>query len=85
LDKDEPFIVYTYHSLDRISLRGITKEMVQSALSHPDRNGTGYNNRRLAYKAIGNRVIKVVYTQEPNKYIIISIIWESGGGNANII
>jgi hypothetical protein len=42
MDIDERLIIYTYHSLDRISLRGITREMIKSALSNPDKTGVGY-------------------------------------------
>lgn len=76
MDIDEQLIIYTYHSLERMSLRGISRAIVKAALSNPGRIGVGYNNRQLAFKDFKDKTIKIVYTCEDEKYIVISVIWE---------
>jgi hypothetical protein len=50
MDIEEKLIIFTYHSLDRLSIRNITKQMVRAALTNPDKTGLGYNNRQLVFK-----------------------------------
>ncbi len=73
---EEHLIIYTDHALARMSVRGITKEMVRDTLANPEQTGTGYESRFLAYKSFGNKRIKVVYTKEDERFIIISVIWD---------
>ena len=73
---EEQLIIYTKHALARMSVRGITKEMVKDTLINPEQTGTGYKSRFLAYKSFGNRRIKVVYTKEDEGFVIISVIWD---------
>jgi hypothetical protein len=76
MSKTEEFIIYTEHALRRMSVRNITEQMVIEALSNPEQTGTGYKNRALAYKGFGGKRIKVVYTEEKEKLIIISVMWD---------
>ena len=69
-------IIYTDHALARMSVRGIIREMVKDTLANPAQTDTGYKTRLLAYKSFGNRQIKVVYTKEDERFIIISVIWD---------
>ena len=55
-------VIYTAHTLQRMSLRGISKEMIEEAIRNPDRAGSGYKGMTLAYKAYADKRIKVVYT-----------------------
>ncbi len=70
-------ILYTHHARHRILVRSITEEMVEKALSNPDRRGTGYQNRSLAWKTFENGTIKVVYSKENKNYVIISVMWSN--------
>ena len=76
MEIEEQLIIYTAHALARMSVRGITKEMVRDTLANPEQTGIGYESRLLAYKSFGNRRIKVVYTKEDERFVIISVIWD---------
>jgi len=76
MESEEQLIIYTDHALGRMSVRGITKEMVRDTLANPEQTGIGYKSRLLAYKSFGNRKIKVVYTKEDERFVIISVIWD---------
>jgi len=73
---EEQLIIYTEHALRRMSGRGISKEMVRQTLVSPEQTGIGYKSRALAYKSFGERRIKVVYTKEDGRFVIISVIWD---------
>ena len=76
MEIEEQLIIYTAHALARMSVRGITKEMVRDTLANPEQTGIGYKSRFLAYKSFGNRRIKVIYTKEGEGFVIISVIWD---------
>jgi len=59
-----------------MTLRGITDEMVRQALEMPDEKGTGYRARALAYRRFPQGRIKVVYTEEQEQIIVITVMWE---------
>ena len=69
-------IVYTIHALERMSVRKVSKEMVQKAISEPEQIRTGYKGRSLAYKSYGDERIKVVYTEMTERFIVISVMWD---------
>ena len=73
---EEQHIIYTDHALSRMSVRGITREMVRDTLANPEQTGIGYESKFLAYKSFGNKRIKVVYTKEDEKSVIITVIWD---------
>ena len=73
---EEQGIIYTDHALGRMSVRGITKEMVQDTLVNPEQTGRGYESRFLAYKSFGSRRIKVVYAKEGERPVVISVMWD---------
>jgi len=76
VETEEQLIIYTDHALGRMSVRGVTKEMVKDTLANPEQTGVGYKSRFLAYKSFGNRRIKVIYTKEGKRFVIISVIWD---------
>jgi hypothetical protein len=69
-------IYYTGHAKERAILRGITPEMVKSALIKPDKIGIGYQGRSLVFKKFPKGTIKVVFIKKKNSYVIVSVIWE---------
>lgn len=71
--------ICTDHAKYRKRKRHITDSMIQKALTRPDRTGTGYLGRSLAFKSFPEGEIKVVYTIEHGIAVIISVIWETGG------
>ncbi|MBI2154052.1 MAG: DUF4258 domain-containing protein [Candidatus Rokubacteria bacterium] len=68
--------VFTVHAKERMRLRGITEAMVKETVEQPERTGTGYRLRRLAYRRYPTGILKVVYTEEGARAVIISTIWE---------
>ncbi|MDO8659284.1 MAG: DUF4258 domain-containing protein [Candidatus Parcubacteria bacterium] len=69
-------IYYTVHAKERMIFRGITEEMLKSALDRPDKVGIGYQGRSLVFKDFSKGVIKVVFIKKKSSQIIISVIWE---------
>ena len=69
-------IYYTVHAKERMSLRGITHDMVKNALRRPDKIGTGYDGKSLVFKKFGRKIIKIVFIKKKTSYIIVSVIWE---------
>ncbi|MBI2891027.1 MAG: DUF4258 domain-containing protein [Nitrospirae bacterium] len=65
----------TQHARLRCRKRGISEEMIREAPTQPDRRGHGYQDRTLAYREFGNRVLKVVYVEENDGRVIITAMW----------
>ena len=59
-----------------MAFRGISSDMVRATVESPDRRGEGYKDRSLAFKRFDRGVLKVVYTSEDDRAIIITVIWE---------
>ncbi|MCH8848902.1 MAG: DUF4258 domain-containing protein [Chloroflexi bacterium] len=69
--------VFTAHARQRGRLRGVTLQMIRSAIEQPSRTGSGYGGRRVAYGEYeGRGVLKVVYAEEGETAIVITVIWE---------
>jgi len=69
-------MIYTQHAKERMSLRGITEEMVKKALLEPDMTGMGYQGKNLVFKKFNKGTIKVVFIKKKSSEIVISVIWE---------
>ena len=69
-------IYYTVHAKTRMIFREITEEMVRRTLANPDKTGQGYGGKNLAYKKFKAKILKVVYKQKKDSYIIVSVIWD---------
>ena len=69
-------VAYTARALQRMLLRGISREMVDEAIHNPNEAGTGYRGRSLTYKAFGNNRIKVVCTETTAQFTVLSVMWD---------
>lgn len=69
-------IVYTVHARQRMALRNITDEMVRQALEMPDEQRTGYQSRSLAYRRFPQGRVKVVYVEDQDQIVVITVMWE---------
>jgi len=69
-------LIFTDHALLRMSIRRISKKMVEQTLAEPEQTGRGYKQRLFFYRSFGESKIKVVCTKEDGRYIIISVMWE---------
>jgi len=65
-------IIYTDHAEEEIEKRAMKKEDIEDTLNNPDIVLQGRGNKKIAFKKIGNRKIKVIYTLEGNKIIVIT-------------
>jgi hypothetical protein len=59
-----------------MGFRGITEAMVRETVERPEQTGSGYQHRRLAFRRYPAGVLKVVYTEEGPRTVVISTIWE---------
>ena len=59
-----------------MQLRNVTEEMITKTVELPEKTGMGYGNRNLAFRRFPEGRLKVVFTKEGDKIIIITIIWE---------
>ena len=57
-------IILTDHAKDRMVVRKITEKMIKEAITEPDSEVFGYQNRLLVFKSFSGGVIKVVYSKE---------------------
>jgi len=69
-------IYYTVHAKARMIFRGITEEMVKSALLKPDRIGIGYDGKNLVFKKFSKGIVKIVFINKKSSQVIVSVIWE---------
>ncbi|MBC7187987.1 MAG: DUF4258 domain-containing protein [Calditrichaeota bacterium] len=69
-------IIFTTHARERMALRGISEEMVSRALQEPEEKAFGYRNRMVAFRRFPQGRIKVVYTEEQGRVIVITAMWE---------
>jgi hypothetical protein len=69
-------IYYTIHAKARMIFRGITEEMVKSALAKPDEVGFGYDGKSLVFKKFSKGTVKIVFAKRKGSVIIVSVIWE---------
>jgi len=56
VETEEQLIIYTDHALGRMSVRGITKEMVRETVVNPEQTGIGYESKFLAYRGNANYI-----------------------------
>jgi len=68
-------VIFTDHAKERMKLRVISESIVRGALINPDSLEVGYDGKSLVFKKVKKGVIKVVFTQIKDTYIIISVIW----------
>jgi len=54
--------------------RRVSESEVLSLLDVPDRVEQGMNDRRNAYKLVGNRLLKATYVEEKGDVVVITVI-----------
>jgi len=61
--------------------RRVSEAEVLSVLDAPDRVEQSIDDRRNAYKSVGNRLLKATYVEEVGDIVVITVIEkESDGG-----
>ena len=66
-------IIYTIHARKRMLERGIGEKEVELTLSNPDFVEESLNKTLVASKKIGERILKIIYSLQDNKIIIITV------------
>lgn len=68
-------ITLSNHATKRLNERGIKMQDVQNTIEMPEYT-ISKGNKKEAHKKIGDKTLKVVYTEE-DKYIkVITLIWK---------
>jgi hypothetical protein len=60
--------------------RRISEAEVLSILNAPDRAEQSIDERRNAFKLVGNRLLKATYVEEEDDVVIITVIEKEGFG-----
>mgnify|MGYP001558993220 CR=1 FL=1 len=66
-------IVYTKHAMQRRLERDISDDDIKKAIDEPNYVISSFEGRMIATKKINSRTIQVVYKEEVNKIIIITV------------
>lgn len=64
----------TNHALLRMQQRGIEESNVASAITNPDKISNSFGRRKLVQKAIGDKILEVVYIEE-DEIVVITVYW----------
>jgi uncharacterized protein DUF4258 len=74
-------IVFSRHARRQMKWRRVSEAEVLSVLHTPDRVEQSIDDRRNAYKSIGDRLLKATYVEEEEDFVVITVIEkESVGG-----
>ncbi len=65
-------VIYTGYAEESISERKLSKEIIKDAILNPDEVIEGKKNRKIAHKAIGNKLLRVIYEVDEKAYIVIT-------------
>ncbi len=66
-------VLFIPHALERMRERGIPKDLVIETLNSPEKVTTGYFGRKIAQKRLNGRLIRVVYEEEENEVVVITV------------
>ena len=65
-------IVYTEYAEESIADRNISKSIIENTLKNPEEVVEGKENRKIAHKVIGNKLLRVIFETNKKAYIIIT-------------
>lgn len=63
---------YTEHAKENIRERKLSKRAVENAVLNPDEVVESNFGRKIAHKMVKNKLLRVIYEEENNVYIIIT-------------
>ncbi|MBI2583949.1 MAG: DUF4258 domain-containing protein [Candidatus Aenigmarchaeota archaeon] len=63
---------YTEHVEEIITERKLSKQIVEDIIKNPDKVIDSRLGRKIAQKVIGNKLLRVIYEEQSNAYIIIT-------------
>ena len=65
-------IKFTKHALERMKIRGITKEEVIDAITNPEKELTDSQGNLIAHKVKKNYLLRVFYYSEEESKIVVT-------------
>ncbi len=66
-------IIYTTHAIQRKLERDISDDIISQTLNEPDYTLSSTEGRRIAVKQMGDKIIRVVYKEERENIIVITV------------
>jgi hypothetical protein len=65
-------LIFIQHALDRMKERGITEEMVRSALNCPDNIERIEEKRKIAQRFIEGKLLRIIYEEDDEAISVVS-------------
>lgn len=67
--------IYTVHAKDRMALRKISEDEIEKAITKPDRLIDVRDGKRQAIKKVNGDKISVIYKEEEDSIVVITVYW----------
>jgi len=67
------------HARENITERKISFGIVKDVLLEPDKVEISKKGRKIAQKAFGNRVLRVIYKETDKAYIVVTVYYSKVG------
>jgi len=72
-------LLFSRHSLDRITVWGLKVEQVLDALLFPEEVVTGHFNRFIAHKRHNDHIVRAAYEYNMNIPVLVTVYYPSTG------
>ncbi|EQD32521.1 hypothetical protein B2A_13518 [mine drainage metagenome] len=63
---------YTHHVEEKIAERRLNKTVIEEVLLNPDKTTNAKFGRKITQRTIGNKVLRIIYEEKQDAYIIIT-------------
>jgi hypothetical protein len=70
---------YSVHANDSLNERKIPKSLIEQTILSPDKVLSSTKGRKIAQKTFSHRLLRVVYKQTENTYIVITAYYTKAG------
>ena len=70
---------YTDHAEENLAERKIDKKLVEESIKNPDEIITGKFGRKIAHKLVGDKLLRVIYEEQDNVYIVVTAYYTKPG------
>ena len=68
-------IVYTKHATDMLTLRNITKDLVEKCIKKPDEILSAREGKTIYLKDFGKNFLKLIVYEEGENMVVITLYW----------
>jgi len=65
-------LVYTDHAKNKITERKISKKIIKNTIKTPDKISENKFGRKIVNKLVKNKLLRVVYSEKKDIYIVIT-------------